>query len=271
MSPYLAVLGARFRTLLQYRGAALAGSGTQLLFGLVRIMVLEAFYRSSSTPQSFTFAEAVGYVWLGQVTFTMLPYNLDRDVRDQVKTGTIAYELIRPVDLYLFWYSRALAWRSAPMLLRSLPMLALCAAVLPALGLEVWALRAPAGPGAGVMWALTMAGALAVSAALTTLMSVSLLWTISGEGIVLLLTSVVSLLSGMVIPLPLFPDWAQPVLSLLPFAALMDLPARIYTGDIPASAGGWVIGHQVFWTLVLMALGHWLLGRSTRRIVIQGG
>jgi len=271
MTPYLAIASARFRTLLQYRGAALAGSGTQLLFGFVRIMVLEAFYRSSSTPQGFTFAEAVGYIWLGQVTFTMLPYNLDRDVRDQVRTGTLAYELVRPVDLFLFWYSRALAWRTAPMFLRSLPMLVLAVWLLPALGLPEWGLGAPAGLAAGLMWALTMVGAVAVSAALTTLMSVSLVWTISGEGIVLLLTSVTSLLSGMVVPLPLFPDWAQPVLSLLPFAALVDLPARIYTGDIPAALGVWVLLHQLFWTVMLMGLGRWLLARSIRRLVIQGG
>lgn len=270
MSAYLAVISARFRTLLQYRGAALAGVGAQSLFGLVRLMVLEGFYRSAAA-QPFTFAEAVGYVWLGQVTFTMLPYNLDREVRALVESGTLAYELVRPVDLYFFWYARTLAWRSAPMVLRSGPMVLLVALLLPALGLGEWALRPPPTAGAALAWTASMVGALAVSSAISTLMSVSLLWTVSGEGIVVMGSSLVTLLSGMVIPLPLFPNWAQPILRVLPAAAIMDLPARVYTGHIPASAAGWVLLDQLVWTVVLVLVGRALLARITRRVVIQGG
>lgn len=43
MTPYLAILSARFRTLLQYRAAAAAGFGTQLFWGLIRMMIFEAF------------------------------------------------------------------------------------------------------------------------------------------------------------------------------------------------------------------------------------
>jgi ABC-2 type transport system permease protein len=271
LRPYVAIVSARFRMLLQYRAAALAGAGTQALFGLVRLMVLEAFYRSTAAPQPLSFGQAVGYIWLGQVTFTLQPYNLDRDVRALVRTGTVAYELVRPVDLYGFWYARALAWRLAPMLLRAGPMLVFTVGMLPLLGLPEWALRPPASAAAGAAWLVSLAGALVLSAAITTLMSISLLWTISGEGMAVLLASVVSLFSGMVIPLPLFPDWAQPLLRALPFAGLMDLPARIYTGNIPVAQAGWALGHQAVWTVVLVSLGRWLLDRSARRIVVQGG
>jgi ABC-2 type transport system permease protein len=271
MRPYLAVMTARFRALLQYRGAALGGVGTQALFGVVRLMILEAFYRSSVATPSLTLPEAVGYIWLGQVAFTMQPYNLDRDVRALVKNGTVAYELVRPLDLYGFWYCRALAWRSAPMVLRLVPMVLLAAVVMRVLGLGAWALQPPPSAAAALMWLLTMAGALCVSSAITTLMSISLLWTISGEGIAMLVGSLASLLSGMVIPLPLFPEWAQPVLRALPFAAIMDLPARVYTGHIPAADAGLVLLHQVLWAAALIALGRWTLRRITHRIVVQGG
>jgi ABC-2 type transport system permease protein len=271
LRPYLAVASARFRTLLQYRGAALGGAAVQLFFGLIRIMVLEGFYRSTSAAAPFNFAEAVGYVWLGQLSFTMQPYNLDRNVRAMVRTGTVAYELLRPVDLYGLWFSRTLAWRSAPMLLRILPMLVVASLVLPQVGLGEWALGPPPSLGAALAWLLTMVGALAASCAITTLMTITLLWTISGEGAAILLGAAVSLLSGMVIPLPLFPDWAQMALRLLPFSAVMDLPARVYTGHIPAQEVGWILLHQVSWTAALVVAGRSLLRRAARRLVIQGG
>ena len=45
---YLSIFSAKFRTLLQYRAAALAGCGTQLFWGVIRMMIFEGFYRSSS-------------------------------------------------------------------------------------------------------------------------------------------------------------------------------------------------------------------------------
>ena len=73
--------------MLQYRGAALGGVATQAFFGMVRIMILEGFYRSSAAAPSLSFAAAVGYVWLGQAAFTLQPYNLDREVRTMVESG----------------------------------------------------------------------------------------------------------------------------------------------------------------------------------------
>ncbi len=270
MRPYLAVIAARFRTLLQYRGAALGGVVTQAYFGMVRIMILEGFYRSAVFAPPLGFAEAVGYIWLGQAVFTMQPYNIDRPVRAMVATGTVAYELVRPLHLYAVWYSRALAWRSAPMLLRLPPMVLFAAVLLPLLA-PGWSLRPPPSFAAGAGWLLSMLGALAVSAAVTTLMTISLLFTISGEGVAILVSSLAALLSGMIIPLPLFPGWAQPALRASPFAAMMDLPARVYTGHIPAAQIGWVLLSQLLWTTVLVAAGSALLRRAVRRLVVQGG
>ena len=141
MRPYLSVLSARIRMLLQYRAAALAGMSTQLFWGLIRVMIFEAFYRTATQAQPMTYAEVVNYVWLGQVLFALLPWAPDNDVRIMVRTGTVAYELVRPVDLYAFWYSRALANRVAPTLLRSAPLF--CLAFL------FFGLQAPASPGRG--------------------------------------------------------------------------------------------------------------------------
>ena len=54
MRPYLAVLSARFRLLLQYRVAALAGFATQLFWGFIRVMIFGAFYRASAAAQPMT-------------------------------------------------------------------------------------------------------------------------------------------------------------------------------------------------------------------------
>ena len=270
MKPYLAILSARFRTMLQYRAAAVAGLWTQVFFGMVIIMVFEAFYSSTELPQPMSFLQLVSYVWLGQALLALLPWNADMEVRAMVRSGAVAYELCRPVDLYNLWFVRAMAWRTAPTILRAAPMTVIAMAVFPIIGLEEWSLRPPS-PESGLAFAAALACALLLSSALTTLINITLLWTISADGAYILLTTAVTLFSGMIIPLPLFPEWAQPVITALPFAGLVDLPYRLYTGHIAAADAPSVLAHQILWTIALVALGRWLLTRGMRKVVVQGG
>ena len=271
LRPYRALLGARFRMMLQYRAAAIAGVFTQIAFGLVFVMVYEAFYRSSSpASQPLAFAQIASYVWLGQALFSMFPWNADTEIRKMIRNGAVGYELCRPVDLYAMWFARALAWRTAPTLLRALPMVIFAMFVLPAVGLDEWRLGIPDGPRA-LAFLASLACAVALACAMSTLIHVTMLWTISPEGVVMLAGTAVSLLSGLIIPLPLMPAWAQHVLPWLPFAGLGDHPFRIYGGSIALDAVPLVIARQLGWTVALVALGRVLLARAIRRIVVQGG
>ena len=263
MSSYWAILGARFRTLLQYRAAAFAGFGTQLWWGLMRVMIFEAFYRSTTAPQPMTIEQVITYIWLSQAMLAMLPWNIDSDIRAMVRSGTVAYELLRPVDLYWLWFSRAVALRSAPTVLRATPMFVLA-------GL-FWGMQLPASWPAAGAWILAMGAALLLAAAVSTLLGITILWTISGEGIARLLTICVMVFAGTLVPLPLFPDWAQGFLNFLPFRGLVDIPFRLYTGHIPASHVLPMLAHQLGWTLALIVMGKALLARGARRLVVQGG
>jgi len=122
MSAYTAVVRARFRVLLQYRAAAFAGFVTQLFWGFIQTQILEAFYRSSTAPQPIRMDQVITYVWLGQATLVLLPWNADNDVKALIRSGAVAYEMLRPIDLYNLWFSRAFAMRSAPTVLRAIPM-----------------------------------------------------------------------------------------------------------------------------------------------------
>jgi ABC-2 type transport system permease protein len=103
------------------------------------------------------------------------------------------------------------------------------------------------------------------------LIHVSLLWTISGEGMARVVPSLVIVFSGMVVPLPLFPAWSQPLLAALPFRGLADVPFRIYSGHIPLADAPAAILLSLVWAGALIAIGRLLLARGFRRVVVQGG
>jgi ABC-2 type transport system permease protein len=147
----------------------------------------------------------------------------------------------------------------------------MAAAMLPLVGLDEWRLAGPPSTAAAVAFAAALVCTLLLGCALTTLINISLLWTISGDGAVILMTTLATLLSGMIVPLPLFPDWAQPIVQALPFAGLVDLPFRVFTGHIPPAAVAAVLLHQILWTIALVLFGRWLLSHGLRRVVVHGG
>lgn len=270
LRPYQAGFRARFTLLLQYRAAALAGFVTQCWWGAIKVMVLAAFYRGAVTaPMSLR--QAIDYVWLGQAFLTLLPWSVDPDVARMVRTGDVAYERLRPLDTYAFWYARAVARRVATPLLRAVPMLLTAGVVLPLLGMSEWALSPPAGVQAALLFGASMVLVVALSSAVATLMGVLTVAALSERGVNMLVGPLVIVLSGSLIPLPLFPDWLQPALRLQPFAGLLDVPLRIYAGHLVAPDALAGLARQAVWVIVLVALGRLLMVRVMARLQAQGG
>jgi ABC-2 type transport system permease protein len=132
---------------------------------------------------------------------------------------------------------------------------------------EPYRMGPPASPAAGLAFGVSMLGALFLGCAITNIVSISALWTVTRR----LLPATVGFFSGMIVPLAFFPDWSQPALRLLPFSGLADIPFRFYLGTLPPHQLAAHVVLQLFWTIFFVLIGLWLLGAATRRVVVQGG
>ena len=270
LRPYQAVVRARFNLLLQYRAAALAGFVTQCWWGALKIMVLSAFFRGvNSSPM--TMQQAIDYIWLGQALLTLLPWSADPEIARMVRSGDVAYERLRPLDTYAFWYARAVARRTATPLLRAIPMVITAGLVLRLLGMSRWALSGPAGWDAALLFCASMVLVVALSAAVATVMDILTVATLSDRGVNALIGPLIIVFSGSLVPLPLFPDWLQRGLALQPFAGLIDVPFRIYTGHLSAVAAASGLVRQAVWVVLIILIGRWLMARVMARLQTQGG
>jgi ABC-2 type transport system permease protein len=266
LKAYLSIVRLRFAVQLQYRAAAAAAFFTNFFFGIVRVMVYHAFYASTTAPQPLTLEQAVTYTWLTQVTFRMQPWTLDLDIINLIRTGNIAYEFCRPLDLYFTWYSRLISFRLVPTLLSGIPVF-ICASILPG-GFGV---SLPASAAAGATWITSNLIALLLGCAISSLVNISTLWTIAGDGMIRIFPAFVMILSGVIIPLAYFPDWMQTLLTLLPFSSLVDIPMKFYLGIIPA---GKLLTYgllQVFWLAVFILIGLLAFNMAARKVTVQGG
>lgn len=270
MSPYLALLSARFRQGLQYRTAAWAGAATQVCFGLIIIGILKAF-AAARPGAAGPFARVASYVWLGQALFRLLPWNPDPELRDVVRLGDVGLQLVKPLDLYGSWFAKALGYRLSTALLRALPCLLASGVLLPLVGLGDIALGRPGSVSAALAFAAALPGAVLLSAAITTLYPIFYFRSVSASGAMAIATAAASLCGGILAPLPLLPPWMGDALALTPFAFVTDALFRLWTGMVPPSDILRVLAMQAAWLTVCVGLGRSWLGRRLVDVEIAGG
>lgn len=102
-------------------------------------------------------------------------------------------------------------------------------------------------------------------------MALTAFWTIAADGIAALAPPLVWLMSGLILPLPLWPTTLQPLIAALPFRAIFDTPVRIWSGDLAGGAALIAVGHQLAWLALLVVVGRLVARRGLRRVVVQGG
>ena len=91
------------------------------------------------------------------------------------------------------------------------------------------------------------------------------------KGIIALVPAICEFLSGDLLPLPFFPEKLRKFAELSPFGSLQNVPLRIFGGDIAGTHMICSIALQLFWCIVITAMGYSLMHRGMRRLCIAGG
>ena len=270
--PYGAAFAARFMLLLQYRAAALAGFATQCWWGGIKVMVYAAFFAAApAAAGSLSLSQTITYIWLAQALLALVPWSGDPEIGLAVRSGAIGYDRLRPLDTYGWWYARAAAWMTARVLPRAALMLAFAGVLLPLIGLEAWSWRPPQSPLQASLFAVSAILLVALSSAWVMLLNLAAVRFLDERGVNALTASAIIVFSGNLLPLPLFPDWMQGFLFVQPFAGMLDIPVRIYSGDLTGQRALAGLALQAGWTLAFIALGRFWMRRVMGRLQMQGG
>ena len=190
----------------------------------------------------------------------------DPDLLDKIRSGGIAYDLCRPLSLYGFYYARIMAQKITGSLMRAVPML-LFASVLP----EGWGICLPASVPALLLAVAGLILGLFCVSALENITMAFTMRTLDPRGMQGMLNLLMMTLAGNILPLTLFPDSWQRVITLLPYAQLLDTPIRLYTGEYALSRAPEALLIQICWTLALVFVGCAFWRTNQRKLIIQGG
>jgi ABC-2 type transport system permease protein len=263
---YVAVATRAFRRYSTYRAATLAGIFTNSVFGVIYSYAYLALWAASPDAGGYDKVDAVTFVWLGQamlMTVAIFGGGSTEDLAERIRTGDVAIDLYRPVNL-IGWYLASDLGRAAYHLLSR--------GVAPlVVGLVLFDLTLPASPVNAVAFAVSVPLAVTLSFTIRFLVACSAFWLLDSSGVRVLAMAVAIFLSGMMLPLVLFPGWLGTVAEALPFAGFLQVPADLWLGRYAGSAILVHLGFQVGWIVVLLGCCTAVMRAATRKVVVQGG
>lgn len=267
MKKYYSIIRIRFINKLQYRAAVLGMILKNFLFALTEILLYMALYRSNPNAFPMGLSQVVSYMWMKQVFIALFRVIIeDWEIYSAISSGSICYELVRPVDLYGKWFCQSAGNRLAIMVISNLPVF-LLALIVP----EPYRIVLPHSSQQILLFLVSTVLAFAVVVAFAMLMYVSLFYIISQRGIKIIVTAVTTFLSGSVVPLPFFPEKVLAVVKLLPFAAMQNMPLQIFSGSITGRAAARGVCFQMIWFAVFFAAGKLFMRQALSKVVVQGG
>lgn len=256
-----------FLRLLAYRVRYIVGVANYFLYVSVNYYLLLQVKLSNrdALPAFADRADIFTYMVVAWAARAAYYNNVDWMISQQVTSGQLAMTLVRPAPFPWITY-----WETAGETVFRACFMSLPAVVV--LAVAYWPnFEPPAGllPMAACAFSLVLSFHLYF--ALNFLTGILSVVTKKAEGFIWSKFVVIQLLSGVMLPLTMFPDWAVPILLRSPFAGLSHTPVFLYQGALTGAEAADALAWQVGWTVALTAavpVG-WRL--VARKISIQGG
>ena len=218
-----------------------AGMGTEQLGGLTQTQMLWYLVATESILMSMP------RLW----------WELDQEVR----TGTLAVQLVRPLSYAAMHFGRSMGERAVRFTFNFVVGATIATLLSGRIVFSVSGLG---------MFLLVLPMAFILDFLAAFLVGLCAFWLESTQGIALLYSRLMMLLGGLMVPLDLYPDSVQPLLRALPFAAILHAPGRML---VSPSWGLFVhsLGLQIACLAVYGAAAFALQRVALRRLFVNGG
>ena len=191
----------------------------------------------------------------------LLQMFIDWTIQGQVTSGKVALDLIRPLG-----FVQQMIARQAGRTFGHLPFVLIMIPV----ALIIGSLRMP-DPANILPYLGSLVLAYGVSLLTFLLVGMMAFWIMHVNAIRVILHLLTDFLGGVMVPLWFMPDALRFVLELLPFQAILFLPASIYAGQVTGTDLVKPFAVQLVWIGLLSLVVRMVWRRAQHRIVVQGG
>jgi ABC-2 type transport system permease protein len=263
ISTYTDFIRIRFLSMLAYRMNYYTGILIYLVNIGAQYFLWNAIYSGADGLGGMNMSQMTTYVAVAWMARAFYFNNLDREIANEIRDGSVAIQFIRPYPYLVVKMMQGLGEGLFRLLLFSTPGMLL-----------VWLLFPVHFPRDPMLWAaffLMLLFSFVINSQINILTGLFAFFVENNEGMMRFKRVLVDLFSGLIIPVSFFPGWAETLLKLLPFQAITYLPSAVFAGkagDIGVSS---VLGVQLLWFVLLSAPMIMMWRRARHRLFVQGG
>jgi len=184
-------------------------------------------------------------------------------VGERYRSGAIAADLVRPLDLQGYVLAREAGRGLATLLLTAVPVFAIMALFFP--------LSLPSRVGTWAVFLASMALGGAVGGQIGFLVGIASFRLHNVSGLAHLKAAAVLLLSGAVIPVDAMPDGIRSLVLALPFSAIAHVPTTVFLERVTGGALVGILAVQAGWAVALLLACRLAWRRALLHLTVQGG
>ncbi len=263
LNAYLDIIRIRFLMMLAYRVNYYSGIIIYAINIGAYYFLWQAIYGTSETLGGFTVLQMTTYVAVSWMARAFYFNNLDREIANEIKDGSVAVQMVRPYNYLLVKIMQGLGEGIFRLVLFSTPGMVIVSLLFD--------IRLPTEWHVWLIFLIMIFFSFLINSQINILTGLFAFFVENNEGLMRMKRVAVDLLSGLIIPLSFFPGWAIAILEWLPFQAITYLPASVFTGRVSGAAVGDALLVQVIW-FVVMIVPIMIVWRAARkRLFVQGG
>lgn len=203
------------------------------------------------------------YVIVAWTVTTVSATRLDEVLGNRFRSGQIAADLLRPLDLQAYLTARDAGRALTALGVTAVPVVVLTSTVFPL----AWPTR---------LWswlfvAVSVALAVLIGAQIAFLVGIASFRLKNISGLAHLKATTTAVLSGAVVPLDAMPDVIRGVILALPFQGMSHAPASLFLERVPWTEALGILGVQAAWVAGLWVLCRLAWRWALHHLTVQGG
>ena len=252
-----------FLNMLAFRLRYYTGIITYFINVTVYYFIWRAIYQVDPGFAGFSFPQMITYVTVGWIIRSMYFNNIDSEMAEDILEGKITMVMIKPVSIQWSYIARAMGESAFRLLLLTAPTALLLGLIFPVLP--------PASVAHFAAFLVSLAGSVLLVAAMNFVVGSCAVRLTSILGLLRAKFWAQDLLSGVLVPVTMFPAPLRQISRLLPFEHIGFTPMMIYLGKVSWREIAEAMALEAVWIAALLWFGAWFWRVMSRKITVHGG
>lgn len=228
----------------------------------VYIFVWQAIYNQTGEAGGFTISQIITYYILVATLRPLVLWGINEDMSRSISSGKINKELLNPITYFEYYFGVNLGEMSFGVVV-GIAVFLICAIF--------WSVSLPISIANFFLFIIMVLIGIPISFFLQMIIGTAGFYTNSIWGMQVLRKSIISIFSGVIAPITLFPTWFQNLSNILPFKELVYTPINIWLGQISINAIIIIIIKQIVWVVILYIIARIFFNHAVKKITINGG